>query len=152
MKNPHLTLTLLLTALFVSSCRDSADEQPAPAVQTPPSAGSTEETAYNPFTGEPFPAQYRITQLPSDEFFVQHNYPGSEVYDVRSVFGTPSVFLHTNDDFEKVDAFYKKKFTNSKGEVQGRLGFYYRELPDKRLQSARFDRRPGGGCIIELSM
>lgn len=155
-----LPIRLLLCApLLLSSCGEAPEETPTPTppAATTPAAGDPQpargtDVVIDPFTGQAQQVTGRITQLPSDEFFVQNNYPGSSVFDVKSSFGIPTVLLTTDDTYEEVDAFYREKFKGPDGETQGRPGRYYIGDPNTGHQVVKFDKQRSGGCIIELSM
>jgi hypothetical protein len=143
-----LQLSLLFFgALLTWSCACDVEEESQPSPTPPP----THSTHTNPFTGQPIPVRQRVTELPKDEYFQKFAYPGARVHDVTSIFGKVSAFLETDDEFEVVDAFYKARLADLKGETKGKPGRYYKEVEGSGVEFIKFRRRDGGGCTIEIS-
>lgn len=160
---PALATALAACTLLVAtscSCSKEAESEtstpqgPQPVTEVPPELlqGQGGQVEVDPFTGRPMEVQGRITELPADPFFQEHNYPGSRVIDVKFVFMAPTVWLHTEDSYEDVDAHYRKLFTKPDGEVGGRAGRYYRQMDDGTVQKVTFSRAEDGGTRIALSM
>ena len=159
--NPVLSTTVCACALlFTASCSCSKEaesgastpESPQPVTEIPAGLLQSQGGPIDPFTGQPLNAKGRITELPTDAFFQDHNYPGSKVLDVGMLFMAPTVWLHTQDSYDEVDAHYRVLFTKPDGEVSGRKGRYYNEMEDGTVQKVSFSRAEGGGILIVLSM
>ncbi len=153
MKRTTALLALLGSLLLSTACTQEPEAVPQTPEQQPAKTGPKMEIdkTINPLTGQTT-TQVRITELPSDAFFQEHYYPGAKVIDVKEIFGIPTVLLSSTDDYDKIDAFYKKKFTAEDGTVQGREGSYYRMTSRNRMEKAAFNKKPGGICEIALSM
>ncbi len=152
MTTPTRALPLLLLAL--AACGEAPAPEPAPPYQ-PGRPGSEDGysavvTGEQPFSGEVGAAVQRIQTLPSDRFFQENYYPGSSVVDVKRIFSVPTVKLASGDPFEKIDAFYRERFTGEDGEVQGRTGLYYRMTPEQRMERVEIKQVSEGRCEIVL--
>ncbi len=148
------TPLLLLLALSPACGQQELEvAPPTPPVDAAKEAKPLTEVSQhiNPLTGQPV-TQARIKELPNDKFFQEYAYPGAEVLDVKEVFGTPTVWLHSRDEFAKIDAFYKKKFIKEDGSIEGRPGTYYRMTKQNRMEKASYQTVSGGGCDIVLTM
>lgn len=160
---PVLSTALAACTLLVAtscSCSKEAESEastpqgPQPVTEVSPELlqGQGGQVELDPFTGRPIEVRTRITELPADPFFQEYNYPGSRVLDVKMLFMAPTVWLHTEDSYEDVDAHYRKLFTNPDGEVSGRAGRYYHQMEDGTLQKVTFSRAESEGTRIVLSM
>lgn len=161
----HLCILPTLTLAFLTSC--GCSQEPGERVESTPhetEAATTEagtessETSndkpvlpINPFTtAQEYKHKPNLT-LPDDPFFVEYRYPGTEVFDVQTVFNSPTAWFSSSDGFEKIDAFYAKLFTDSEGKVHGTPGRYFRLTEDGRRERATIKRRTGGGCEVIIS-
>lgn len=153
MQRKTLLLALMGSLALLSSCSQEPAEQPGASENASETDTARRDVTQqtNPLTGTSAEL-VRIRELPSDAFFQEYCYPGAKVLDVKDIFGTPTVWLSSSDDYEKIDAFYKQKFTKPDGTIEGRMGAYYRMTEESRMQKAGFTKRVGGGCDIVLSM